>query len=62
MFHFYDDADDSELYELRREWMAERRRKSLLAAHPDCRDPDHPGCEHCCDEEAEEQEEDVSHV
>lgn len=23
---------------------------SQLARHPDCRDPDHPGCEECCGE------------
>jgi hypothetical protein len=33
---------------------AERRYRLSLAAFPDCRDPDHPGCEYC--EEGEDDE------
>lgn len=29
---------------------AQARYKSLYNAHPDCRDPDHPGCEDCREE------------
>lgn len=28
-----------------------RRQETLLAKHPDCRDPDHPGCILCLDAE-----------
>ncbi len=28
---------------------ADRLKMSELLAHPDCRDPDHPGCEACDD-------------
>lgn len=44
---------DFELDELRAEANAERRRRNALISHPDCRDPDHPGCQMCADEEAE---------
>ena len=30
--------------------------KRLLAAAPDCRDSDHPGCVHCEDDEYAEEE------
>ena len=28
-----------------------RRRQKALNRHPDCRDPDHPGCPRCIEEE-----------
>lgn len=43
-------------YEIRDLQEAENRRKKYvkkLHAHPDCRDPDHPGCPFCEDEEDE---------
>lgn len=27
-----------------------RRHLAALRRHPDCMDPEHPGCEDCCDE------------
>ena len=50
--------DEYDEYEFR--WKAEfaRIRRAQLNSHPDCRDPEHPGCERCCDSETDEQEED----
>ena len=39
--------DEIEADELRHEAIAMRRHQQKLAAHPDCRDPDHPGCAKC---------------
>ena len=39
--------DDLEAEELRREVIAMRWYQKKLASHPNCRDPDHPGCEKC---------------
>jgi hypothetical protein len=33
----------------------ERRYQRQLEAHPDCRDPDHPGCEVCKDCEVDDE-------
>lgn len=41
-----DDYDD-ELNDLRMEDRARRQYQSALMRNPDCRDPDHPGCESC---------------
>jgi len=39
------------MYDVYHEFAIEESRKrlyeALLRAHPDCRDPDHPGCEYC---------------
>jgi hypothetical protein len=35
--------------EIREEQANEKYRYELMA-HPDCNDPDHPGCEECCDD------------
>ena len=40
---------DPELDELRAQARHDRRYRADLAQHPDCRDPDHPGCEACED-------------
>jgi hypothetical protein len=51
---FYDDdGPDYDLEDARQEARFERRRQNLLMRYPDCRDPDHPGCE-CCEEGDEE--------
>lgn len=43
-----DDYDyDDELNDLRLEDRARRRYENALMRNPDCRDPDHPGCELC---------------
>ena len=34
----------------------ERRQERRLAAHPDCRDPAHPGCEYCADRDDDDDE------
>jgi hypothetical protein len=47
----YDDYDD-ERPSLRQRWYEQD-----LARHPDCRDPDHPGCEACYVSEEEGEEE-----
>ena len=39
--------DEFEADELRREVIAMRWYQKKLASHPNCRDPDHPGCEKC---------------
>lgn len=52
IYRSYDDDYDPGLLELIAEDRAERRRRVALMDHPDCRDPDHPGCECCAEEEA----------
>ena len=46
--------DELEADELRREAIAMRWYQQKLASHPDCRDPDHPGCEKCMEPEGDE--------
>ena len=43
----FDDYDDYEAECLRSEARAESKHRNALNRHPDCRDPDHPGCEEC---------------
>jgi hypothetical protein len=45
--------DQSEADEMRAEDFYRRQYQLDLASHHDCRDPDHPGCE-LCEEENEE--------
>jgi len=42
--------DDSEAEEIKAEARLERRYRFQLLNHPDCRDPDHPTCELCNEE------------
>jgi hypothetical protein len=42
------DCDDTDRAELAAENRFDRKQRNALLANPDCRDPDHPGCE-CCD-------------
>jgi len=42
-----DDDTDPELEYLRVQAAHDRRTHYLFLANPDCRDPDHPGCEAC---------------
>lgn len=42
-----DHERDHERDELARADRAERRAHARLMRHPDCRDPDHPGCPDC---------------
>lgn len=41
------DLDDPDVDELRAEARQARAFSHALARHPDCRDPEHPGCELC---------------
>ena len=41
------EIDESEANEIRLEAMYLRRYNNQLLNHPDCRDPDHPTCELC---------------
>ena len=43
----YDDGPDYDLEDERQEALFQRRYQARLSRHPDCRDPDHPGCEGC---------------
>jgi len=49
----YLDMSDAEYHreEARQADLIERQYQHALLRNPDCRDPDHPGCEHCADEE-----------
>lgn len=47
---YYED-DSADIAELRAQDAHDRRYRSKLYAAPDCRDPDHPGCTHCEDED-----------
>ena len=40
--------------EIKRENQLRREYQSALSAHPDCKDPDHPGCEFCEDNKESE--------
>ena len=52
------DINDDIADELRQEDAANRRYERDLMAHPDCRDPDHPGCSRCIDDETESDDHD----
>lgn len=43
--------NDHEAEALRAEDRWRRRHRAQLLEHPDCRDPDHPGCDSCQDKE-----------
>ena len=43
--------NEYDVEELRAQDRFERQYKSHLWAHPNCRDPDHPGCDMCEEEE-----------
>ena len=52
---------DDFISDLRLDAALERHYRAILSRHPDCRDPAHPGCEHCEDRdgnpiESEEEE------
>lgn len=50
--------DHDDIAELRAEANAQRRRQRAFFAHPDCRDPDHPGCTACDDTHNDNQDDD----
>jgi hypothetical protein len=53
-FDFLDDIDEDDCHHRRRPLRLVAKQRSYegeLARHPDCNDPDHPGCHHCFDEE-----------
>ena len=41
------DDEEDEREEMRRYDLAQKRHQTELMQHPDCRDPDHPGCLNC---------------
>lgn len=43
--------DESDIDCMKAEDFYRRRYQSELSAHPDCKDPEHPGCEFCEDNE-----------
>ena len=43
--------DEYDIEELKAQDRFERQMRASLMANPDCRDPDHPGCEKCEDED-----------
>jgi hypothetical protein len=45
--NFIYEYDQHEADELRLQDQFERKQRQKYAAHPDCRDPDHPGCDKC---------------
>lgn len=45
--NYIDDDLDPMVEELRAQDRHERRQFWAHMAHSDCRDPDHPGCDHC---------------
>ena len=45
--------DDPEAEDLRAQDRFEARRALALRYNPDCRDPEHPGCEHCMENDDE---------
>lgn len=47
--HIY--IDEYELEELRAQVRFERKRDARLSRNPDCRDPDHPGCPKCMEDD-----------
>ena len=45
------DDYDYDLEELKAQDRFEKQYRRALMAHPDCRDPDHPGCIDCWEDE-----------
>lgn len=54
-----DPDENPEEQELRAEVAFLSKRHQRLLAHPDCNDPDHPGCKYCWPDEHGEQENDI---
>lgn len=52
--YYHPEPDDDERAELAAQARANKRYLNRLARHPDCRDPDHPGCSSCMDEDEDE--------
>ena len=50
----YDDYDGDCPVPGTQAYYLQRWHRSALLSHPDCRDPDHPGCESCMEEEFNE--------
>jgi len=46
----FDALDELERYFEKQEKKHEKIYKSKMKSHPDCRDPEHPGCELCKDQ------------
>jgi hypothetical protein len=52
--HYDLDELDPYVEELKAERQHQRRQQANLLAHPDCRDPDHLGCDKCEEDESED--------
>jgi len=48
--------DEEEARYLAAQDRAKRQHRRSLERHPDCRDPDHPGCEFCVEDDENEDE------
>lgn len=51
MYYRGREIDDDDYQEFRRNEREDKKRERELLAHPDCRDPGHPGCNICMEEE-----------
>ena len=47
----YETLEEIQAEDIRNEQFNADLRAAILMANQDCRDPDHPGCERCDDEE-----------
>lgn len=54
MSHAFSGMDEQDYDEMRHAAQWQRRYAQQLMAHPDCRAPDHPGCESCWPNEENE--------
>lgn len=53
MMYGLDEIDEIDRDALIAQARAERLYTQRYLAHPDCRDPDHPGCKQCMEDEDE---------
>lgn len=50
MYYRGREIDDDDYREFKFNELKKKMRERELLAHPDCRDPDHPGCDNCREE------------
>ena len=48
---YFEDFEDDEKRDLHNQMLNQKRYQSHYFAHPECQDPDHPGCSNCEPEE-----------
>jgi len=56
------DPDNAEHRELKSQDLYEKRYRFQLMSHPNCRDPDHPGCPECDDDDTQDYEDDADDI